>query len=184
MHMQPRVTNALVALLAVCLLVGCKGYITSQIPLVTVDNASYPFPVVAKVEAQTLDEHQAWQAVEGKAQLSLIDGAYRVTDSGTTVPSSDTYLFKRITDKRFIAQASNGHEWAYGLIERADRYYLFTFDLPDQNCTNLSSAELRRFNTAVRDDVCYVSSLADLSGLLLYLRQRFPHPVSSFIVAE
>src|SRR4051794_25081814 len=104
MHMQPRVTNAFVALLAVCLLVGCKGYITSQVPLITVNNASYPFPVVARVEAQTLDEHRVWQAVEGKAEMTLIDRAYRVTDSGATVPSSDTYLFKQITDKRFIAQ--------------------------------------------------------------------------------
>jgi hypothetical protein len=182
MHMQLR--NALAALLAACLLVGCKGYITSQVPLVTVETAAYPFPVVARVEAQTLDEHQVWQAVEGRPVLTLVDGAYRLTDVGETMPSPDTYLFKSITDTLFIAQARNKDEWAYGLIERADRYYLFTFDLPDRSCTTLSSAELGRFNASIRDDVCHVSSLADLSGLLLYLRRKFPQPVSSFTVTE
>lgn len=77
-------------------------------------------------------------------------------------------------------QASNGQEWAYGLIVQADMYYLFTFNRSDQGCTSLSAAERSRFNMTVEDDVCHVSSLKDLTGLLLHLRQRFPLPTSAF----
>jgi hypothetical protein len=180
--MQTRVWNPLAALLMACLLVGCNGYITSPEPLITVANASYPFPAIAEVEPQTLNEDHVWERSEGKARLTLVDRSYRVADPDEAAPSSDTYLFKQIKDGLFIVQASNGDEWAYGLIVHADMYYLFTFNFADQRCTSLSAAELGRFNTIIRDDDCYVSSVKDLTGLLLHLRQRFPYPTSAFTV--
>ena len=180
--MQTKLRNVVAALLTACLLVGCKGYITSPKPLITTANATYPFPAISEVEAQTLNENQIWEGSEGKAHLSLIDRAYRVTDPGETAPSPDTYLLKQIEHGLFIVQARNRDEWAYGLIVHADRYYLFTFDLSDRNCASLSTLELGAFNTIVRDDVCYVSSIMDLTGLLLHLRKKFPYPTSSFTV--
>jgi hypothetical protein len=170
---------AFIAVLATCLLVGCKGYITSPEPLITRANASYPFPARAVIEAQTLNEDHVWEPGEGKATLTLVDRSYRVIDPDEKVPSSDTYLFKQIGRDLIIAQASNGEEWAYGLLVHADRYYLFTFNLDNQNCTNLSETERARFRMTLKDDGCSVSSLKDLVGLLAYLRQKYPNPTSA-----
>jgi len=167
-------------LLMVCLLAGCKGTITSREPLLSPANAAYPFPPAAEVEAWSLNDDNVWERREGTARLTLQDRAYRVTEPGESLPSPDSFLFRQIEDGLFIVQASNGTEWAYGLIVHADMYYLFTFNRTDQNCTSLSAAERSRFAMTVADDVCYVSSLKDLIGLLLHLRQRFPLPTSAF----
>jgi hypothetical protein len=180
--MHAGVRNPLTVLWLICLLVGCKGTITSPEPLITAATASYPFPAMVEVEAQTLNEDHVWERTEGKGRLTLVDRSYRVTGPDETAPSPDTYLFKQIRDGLYVVQASNGEEWAYGLIVRADAYYLFTFNLDKQNCTNLSEAELRRFNATIKDDGCSVSSMQDLTGLLLHLRQKYPYPTSAFTV--
>jgi hypothetical protein len=178
--MPAKVRNAFALLSMVCLLVGCKGYITSPEPLITPANASYPFTAAIQIEAQTLNEEHVWESTEGKARLTLVDRSYRVTDPDEAAPSSDAYLIKQISNDAFIVQASNGAEWAYGLVVHADRYYLFTFNLDNQNCTNLSAAEQSRFNMTIKDDGCSVSSLKDLTGLLFLLRQKHPYPTSAF----
>jgi hypothetical protein len=178
-HMRTEIRVAFVPLLMACLLAGCKGYITSPEPLITRANASYPFPAHAVIEAQTLNEDHVWERSEGKATLRLVDRSYRVVDPDERVPSSDTYLFKQVGRDLIIAQASNGQEWAYGLLVHADRYYLFTFNLDSQNCTNLSETDRSRFRITLKDDGCSVSSLKDLVGLLTYLRQKYPNPTSA-----
>jgi hypothetical protein len=164
----------LAALVTVCCLTACQGTITSPAPLITPANAANPLPAIATVEAMTLDEDQVWESNEGKAWLTLADRSYHVSGPDDTAPSPDTYLFRQIGKGLFIVQASNGKEWAYGLIVRADVDYLFTFNLEGQRCTNLSACELRRFNATLQDDGCSVSNLRDLTALLLDLRRRFP----------
>ena len=164
----------LAALVTVCFLTACQGAITSPAPLITPANAAYPLPAIATVEAMTLDEDQVWESNEGKAWLTLADRSYHVSGPDDTAPSPDTYLFRQIGKGLFIVQASNGKEWAYGLIVRADVDYLFTFNLEGQRCTNLSASELRRFNATLQDDGCSVSNLRELTALLLGLRRRFP----------
>jgi hypothetical protein len=178
--MQAVVRNVFAALSMSCLLVGCKGAISSPVPLITLANASYPFQTTVEIQAQTLNEDHIWENTEGKARLTLVGRSYRVTDPDQATPSSDTYLFKQIKDNSMIVQASNGEEWAYGLIVHADRYYLFTFNLENQNCTSLSAAEQGQFHMALKDDECSVSSLEDLAGLLTLLRQKYPYPTSAF----
>jgi hypothetical protein len=180
--MHAGIRHPLAALLLVCLLLGCKGTITSPEPLITAATASYPFPAMIEIEAQNLSEDHVWERSEGKGRLTLVDRSYRVTGPGDAGPSSDTYLFKQIRDGMYVVQASNGNEWAYGLIVRADSYYVFTFNLDKQNCTNLSAAELGRFNATIKDDGCSVSTMKDLTGLLLHLRQQYPYPTSAFTV--
>jgi len=178
--MHAGILHPLTAMLLVCLLLGCKGTITSPEPLISPANASYPFPAMIEIEARNLSEDHVWERSEGKGRLTLVDRTYRVTGPGDAAPSSDTYLFKQIRDGMYVVQASNGQEWAYGLIVHADAYYLFAFNLDKQNCTNLSPAELRRFNATIKDDGCSVSSMRDLTGLLLHLRPKFPYPTSAF----
>ena len=80
----------------------------------------------------------------------MVDGSYRISAQDRAASASDSFLFKQISDDQFVAQASNGSDWAYGLIVRADMYYLFTFNRADQNCTNLSSDERAGLRTIIR----------------------------------
>jgi hypothetical protein len=167
-----------------CLLCGCKGTITSDGPLLTTKDASFPLPSGAELTGDRLDDGGVWERDERKGHIDLVDGSYRVTGPDASSPSSDTFLFKRIGGDELIVQGSNGSEWAYGLIVHADMYYLFTFNRAGENCTTLSAEERGRLHVAVRDDRCYVASLRDLVGLLRYLRRKFPHPTSAFVVHD
>ena len=184
--MSTGIWRTISAVIACALLAGCHGYVTSHEPLISVANASYPLPASAGIDGFTLDDNHVWQRTEGTAHLSLVQGYYRVTDPDRATPSPETYLFKRIDKDRFIVQATtvqtDGTDWAYGLIVRADMYYLFTFDSGEQTCANLSDAERSRFNAVLEDDACYVSTLRDLTGLLLFLRSKFPLPTSAFVI--
>jgi len=181
--MQIAVWKPCTTLLLACLVVACTGAITSPTPLITPANATYPFPQSVEVEGQKLTDDHVWESSEGRAHLTLQDGSYRVQGPNDPAPSTDTFLFRRIDDGSLIVQGSNGKEWAYGLIIHQDMYYLFTFNRPDQNCTSLSADERGRFDTVQTNDRCTVSSLRDLTGLLLYLRRRFPYPTSAFTAA-
>lgn len=174
--------RVLAALLTVCVLCGCKGTITSTEPLLTKANASLPLASGAGVTGQRLDEDGVWERDERTARILLVDGAYRIVAPDQATASSDTFLFKRISGDEFIVQASNGSDWAYGLIVHAEMYYLFTFNREGQNCTNLPPDERERLHTNIKDDRCYVASLRDLAGLLRYLRRKFPRPSSAFAV--
>ena len=176
-----RVLRHLLTVLPVCLLVACEGTITSPVPLLNTANATWPFPATVEIEASTFNGH-AWENIEGEARLSLTDGAYRLSNPNETTPTAETFLFRRITDDSFIAQAGNGDEWAYGLIVHSERYYLFAFNRAEQNCTILSAAERKRFGVIIEGGRCLVSNLDDLTDLLLHLWERFPNPTSAFAV--
>ena len=172
-----------IALLAAWTVCGCSGAITSNTSLLDTGNASFPLPRHAEIEASTL-QADVWQREEGRGRVDLVDGAYRVTGPDRSEPSPDRFLVKQIGSNEFIVQARNDDEWAYGLIVREDRYYLFVFNRSGQSCTDLSSAEQGALNMVVRDDRCYVAKLPDLAGLLRYLRKKFPHPTSAFTVTS
>jgi hypothetical protein len=173
--------RAVIALLAVCTVCGCTGTITSDAPLLDAKNASFPLPRHAQLEASTLHD-DVWQRDARKGRIDLVDGAYRVTGLDEPAPSPESYLFRQVGRDEFVAQARNEYAWAYGLIVREDRYYLFTFNRPDENCTSLSAAEQNDLHVTVRNDQCLVANLHDLTGLLRRLRQMFPHPTSAFTV--
>lgn len=170
------------ALLVICLLGGCKGTITSTEPLLLPRDASFPLPPVAAVTGQRLDDDNVWERDPREARVDLVDRSYRVTSPDQSGPSPDRFLFKDIGEGEFIVQASNGSDWAYGLIVHADMYYLFAFNRGQEKCTDLSAPEQGKLRVVVRDDRCYVARLGDLVGLLRYLRQKFPHPTSAFTV--
>jgi hypothetical protein len=172
----------LCARLLVCFLAACKGNITSPEPLLSPTNASYPFPPISEIEAEILTDHHVWERIEGRAHLTLMNRSYQVTNPNEATPTPETFLFREIASDLFAAQGSNGHEWAYGLVAHSDKYYLFTFNRPDQSCITLSTAERRRFGTTLKGDGCSVSNLKDLTGLLLYLRSKHPDPTSAFTV--
>lgn len=174
--------RAVIALLAVCTVCGCTGAITSDAPLLDSRNASFPLPRHAQVEASTLHD-DVWQRDPRKGRIDLIDRAYRVTGPDEPAPSPERYLFRQVNRSEFVVQARNDDAWAYGLIVREDRYYLFTFNRDEENCTSLSAAEQTDLHMTVRDNRCYVANLADLIGLLRYMRKRFPHPTSAFSVS-
>ena len=119
--------------LLACLTAACKGAITSPSPLISPNDASYPFPHPMRVEAQTLNDDHVWEVRESTAHLLLKDRLYRMESPDNPAASPDTFLFKQLNAQQFIVQASNGTQWAYALIEHYDRYYLFTFNRPDQN---------------------------------------------------
>ncbi len=121
---------------------------------------------------------------EHTARVLLVDGSYRTSTPDRPAPFSDSFLLKQISRNEFVAQGSNGREWAYALIVRADMYYLFAFNRTGQNCTSLLPEERHRLHIIVRDDICYVSSLNDLIRLLRFLRRKFPYPTSAFNVRE
>jgi hypothetical protein len=169
-------------MLAVCMACGCTGTITSDTPLLDSGNATFPLPPHAQVEASTL-HHDVWQRDPKKGHIDLVDGAYRVTGPDEPGPSPEEYLFKQIGRDEFVVQARNDDAWAYGLIVREDRYYVFTFNGADENCTSLSAAEQRDLHVIVRDDRCHVANLPDLVGLLRHMRMKFPRPTSAFTVS-
>lgn len=168
------------------LLAGCNAYVSSHVPLFHPADGTYPFPPNAAIAAQTLTDDHVWAPIEGTGRLSLVDRSYRVTGPDDAAPSQEEFLVRRLADRTFIVQATRagtaGTETAYGLIVDADAYYLFTFTRDGQNCASLSAAERARFNVAVDQNVCYVANLNDLTGLLLYLRGKFPYPTSMFTV--
>ena len=175
---------ASLAMLVICLLGGCEGVITSDTPLLVSENASFPLPSGAEITGQTLGDNNVWERDERKAHIFLVDRSYRLSTPDQPAPSPDRFLFKQIGDGQYVVQASNDSEWAYALLVRADMYYLFTFNRSDQNCLRLSADERDRLHATVRNDRCYVASLPDLVGLLRYLRDRFPHPTSAFVVGQ
>jgi hypothetical protein len=181
MKVTPMAWSA-VLLLLLCLLGGCKGVITSATPLLDPRHAAYPVASGSEVTGQTLNDGLVWETDAKTARLLLVDGAYQVIDPDQPTAAAERFLFRQIGVDEFVVQASNGSEWAYALVVHADRYYLFTFNRTDQDCTILSSAELSRFRTTVKDDRCHVADLPGLVGLLRHLRQRFPHPTSTFSV--
>lgn len=170
-----------VALLAMALLGGCKGYVASDHPLLTQQNAEFPLASGTGISGWTLGDDKVWERDEHTARLVVIDGSYRLFEPGSAEAGTDRLLVRRIGRDEFVVQASNGSTWAYGLIVRADMYYLFTFNRGEENCTKLSTEERARFRTIVQDDVCYVGNSQDLVGLLRYLRQKFPYPTSAFV---
>ena len=172
-----------IALLAVWTVCGCSGAITSDTPLLVMRSASFPLPRHAEVEGSTL-QADVWQREAGKGRIDLVDGAYRVTGPDSSEPSPDRFLFKQVSGNELIVQARNDDAWAYGLIVREDRYYLFTFNRSEQTCTELSAEEQRALHMVVRDQRCYVRNLTDLVGLLRFMRKRFPHPTSAFTIIE
>lgn len=182
--MQIRRWQPLTLLLIAGLLGGCKGTVTSSEPLLAAKDASFPVPSGTEITGQKLDDQGVWEGDERKATILLVDGSYRVIGPDQSGPSPDSFLFKQIDDGQFIVQASNGSEWAYGLIVRADMYYLFTFNRDDQNCTKLSAGELAMLHATIAKGRCYVSSLSDLVRLLWLLREKYPNPTSAFIVHE
>ena len=163
-----------------CLLCGCKGTVMSTAPLLSARDETFPLVSGTEIAAQRLDDHNAWEREDRPARVVIADGAYRIIDPGQSVPSSDSFVVKRIGRDEFVVQASNGHEWAYGLIVHSDMYYLFTFNRTDQNCTTLSPDARAKFHTLINEDRCYVTNLRDLIGLLRYLRQKFPSATSAF----
>jgi hypothetical protein len=169
------------ALLALCLLCGCKGAIVSTAPLIATRDAAFPLASGTEIVAETLDDHNVWQREDRTARILIADGAYGIVDPGQSAPSSDRFLVRPIGNGEFVVQGSSGNEWAYGLIVHADRYYVFTFNRPEQGCTDLSADERGRFHVTVKDDQCYVASQRDLIGLLRYLRRRYPTPASAFV---
>jgi hypothetical protein len=163
-----------------CLLCGCKGTVMSDAPLLSARDAVFPLASGTEIAAQRLDDRNVWQREDGSARVVVVDGAYKIVDPGASVPSADSFLVRQTGKGEFFVQASNGHEWAYGLIVRGDMYYLFTFNRADQNCTTLSPEERTMFHTIVKEDSCYVADLRDLVGLLRYMRKKFPNPTSAF----
>ena len=169
--------------MAVWMICGCSGAITSDAPLLDTNNSSFPLPRHAEVEGSTL-QADVWQHEEGKGRIDLVERTYRVTGPDKPEPSPERFLFRQVSGNEFVVQAMNDDEWAYGLIVREDRYYLFTFNRSQQKCTDLPTAEQRALHMVVRDERCYVANLRDLVGLLRHLRKRFPHPTSAFSVRE
>lgn len=174
--------RAVIAVLAACMVFGCAGAITSDAPLLNSRNASFPLPRHAQLEASTLHD-DVWQRDERKGRIDLVDGAYRVTGPDEPTPSPERYLFRQVGRDEFVVQGRNDDAWAYGLIVREDRYYLFTFNRTGENCTSLSALEQSELHMTVRDDRCYVANLPDLIGLLHHMRKKFPHPTSAFTVS-
>ena len=175
--------RALIALLTVCTVCGCTGTISSDAPLLDSRNASFPLPRHAQIEASTLRD-DVWQRDPRKGRIDLVDGAYRVTGPDELAPSPEQYVFRQIGRGEFVVQARNDDAWAYGLIVREDRYYVFTFNRAEENCTSLSAVEQYDLHVIVRDDRCHVTNLPDLIGLLRHMRTRFPHPTSAFTVSK
>ncbi len=169
-------------LLLVGTLGGCKGVITSEQPLLVSQDASFPVPSGSEITGQSLDDRYVWERDERKARILRAGGYYRIAGPEQAVASSDRFLLKQIGDGQFLVQASNGSEWAYGLIEHADMYYVYTFNRDEQNCTNLSAGERDMLHTTIRKDSCYVTNLRDLVRLLRFLRRKYPYPTSAFTV--
>jgi hypothetical protein len=170
------------AILLVGLVGACKGSITSTEPLLTPRNASFPLASGTQMTGQRLGDDNVWQNDDPGARILLVDGYYRIIDPDQAAPGPDSFLFQEIGDGEFIVQASNGHEWAYALIVRADMDYLFAFNRAGQNCTNLSDDERTNLRVVISDDRCMVGNQHDLTALLRYLRRRFPYPTSAFSV--
>ena len=108
--------KALAALLVVCLLGGCEGFITSVEPLLVSREASLPLPDGAEVMGQSLGDNLVWEKEKRTTCILLANGSYWITASDQATPAPDSFLFKQIGSGQYVVQASNGSEWVYALI--------------------------------------------------------------------